>query len=168
MPSTTRTARTRPTGTVASLRSTTPRRIRSRSPSRVTVKPPNATTAPERRQQPGEQHDADHGEHDHHRRVRERAHRLLALALVEELLDDLARARQHRHDDAELPRGQRRDREIAPGEPPRRARRLVLGRLDGASACGRAARSSSTASGVSAGSEISPPFLPAPVWMSTA
>ena len=37
----------------------------------------------------------------------------------------------------------------------------------GRAAWGRAARSSSTASGVSAGSAISPPFLPAPVWMST-
>ena len=45
-PSTTRTARIRETGTVASLRCTSPRPISSRSQSRITVKPPKAMTAP--------------------------------------------------------------------------------------------------------------------------
>ena len=164
-PSTTRTARTRETGTVASLRWTSPRRMRSRSPSRISVKPPKATTAPAVESSQASTSSAAAPSTTRRDRVRQPAHRLLALLGVEELLEHLEGARQHRHDDPELAGRQRGDRQLARAEAPRREVRRVL---RATAAPGRAARSSATAAGVSAGSEISPPFAPAPVWTSTA
>ena len=91
--------------------------------------------------------------------VRERAHRLLAAPLVEELLDDLPGAREHRQDDAELAGGERGD---AAGRARRAALRgpaaLVAG--SAGAACGRAARSSSTASGAAPAARSRRPSCP--------
>ena len=91
--------------------------------------------------------------------------RLLAALVLEHLRRGLPGGREHRQDHRELARGERRERELAAGDP---ALRAGFGGLRRRAPAGRAARSSSTAAGVSAGSDTSPPLPAAPVCTSTA
>ena len=166
IPSTTRTARTRPTGTVASLRWTTPRRIRSRSASRITVKPPNATTAPT----------VESSQASSTMPITASTITIVECG-SERTASSPWRSLNSCWSTCPAPASTGTTIPSWPAVNAAIARSRPASRRDGPTgssptgsrevACGRAARSSSTAPGASAGSAISPPFLPAPVWMST-
>ena len=157
------------TGTVASLRGTSPRRICSRSPSRVTVKPPKVTIAPTVESSQASTSSAPRRQHDRGHRVRERsARRPPALASRKSCWTIWPSAASTGSRIPSWPAVTRGDRELAAGD--RRLRRRPPARVDRRPRCrGRGRRAAPRRPpGVSAGSEISPPFLPAPVWTSTA
>ena len=158
-----RTARIRSTGRSPRGAGTRRARIRSRSPSRETAKPPNAKSAPSTDSSHAARQHAGHDQHPGQRRCAGSGRpRLRPPSSLEQLLRDLPRDRQHGDDHADLARGQRRQRPASgrSARAPRRAR-----------AAGRSptrSRSALTAARESAGSVISPPFCPPPVWTSTA
>ncbi len=167
MPSTTRTARTRDTGTVASLRWTSPREIRSRSPSRVTVKPPKVTIAPT-------------VESSQARTSSATAPTTIAVTVCgsQRIASSPCFSSKScwitwppaASTGSRIPSWPAVSAAIASSRPAirRLVRSCASSSATAAAACGRAARSSATASGVSAGSEISPPLPAAPVCTSTA
>ena len=155
----------RETATVASLRWTSPRRIRSRSPSRTSVKPPKVTIAPA-------------AESSQASASRAAAPSTIAVTLCGSQRT-ASRPRSGSNSCSSTWKPPARIGSKMPSWPAVSAAtassRPEIRRVGSAGSCsgaeaasGRAARNSSTAPGVTAGSEISPPLTPAPVCTSTA